>query len=297
MRTAPAAFSGGGEQGGRPRVRRLRRPAHDRLLLRHPRHQAGRAPLPAQPHAGRAARVSQRADRPPPQTPPARRCPGARHRPDRVDLRSAGTQERLPQYRKAGRHRAASTRKTSTAPPPAPCTADCPPTAAPPNGGSIRRASTRFSAATGAADRPGGLSDAHRLSHRYRASSASRTPPARAKSNRPTPAFSSTPSRAGSPSPALSAPRPKAPTFWNHGNETRPHHPAPDPHAAGALLRNQLFPHLQPRHHSGGSHRRRRHRLGRSHRRREPLLQRGVDRLRLAASCTITSRRACSARR
>jgi predicted GNAT superfamily acetyltransferase len=27
-------------------------------------------------------------------------------------------------------------------------------------------------------------------------------------------------------------------------NETRPRHPAPDPHAAGALLRDQLFPHL-----------------------------------------------------
>ena len=77
------------------------------------------------------------------------------------------------------------------------------------------------------------------------AGSASTIPPARAKSNRPTPAFSSTPSRADWPSPASSAPTPKAPTFWHHGNETRPHHPPPDPHAAGALLRNQLQPHLR----------------------------------------------------
>ena len=135
----------------------LRRRPHDRLLFRHPRHQAGRAPLPAQPHAGRAAGVSQRADRPPPQTPPARGCPGARHRPDRVDLRSAGTEERFPEYRKAGRHRAASTRKISTAPPPAPCTAVCPRTAALPNGGSIRRGCTRIlerDGARGQARRP-----------------------------------------------------------------------------------------------------------------------------------------------
>src|ERR1035437_3990175 len=63
-------------------------------------------------------------------------------------------------------------------------------------------------------------------------SSASRRATARAKSNSPTLAFSSTPSLAASPSLALRAPRPLAPTSWSRGHETRPHHPAPDPHAS-----------------------------------------------------------------
>ena len=41
-RTAAAALSGGGEQGGRPRVRRLRRRHDGGVLFRHSGHQAGR---------------------------------------------------------------------------------------------------------------------------------------------------------------------------------------------------------------------------------------------------------------
>ena len=113
-----------------------------RLLLRHPRRQAGRAAVPAQPHAGRAAGVSQRRHRPPPQAAAARRRPRARHRADRVDLRSAGAEERLLQYRAAGRDRPPLHARISTASPPARCTAACPPTAASPSGGSIRRVSS-----------------------------------------------------------------------------------------------------------------------------------------------------------
>ena len=40
------------------------------------------------------------------------------------------------------------------------------------------------------------------------------------------------------------------------GNENRTHHPAADPHAAGAFLRDQLRPHHRARHHPGGSRRR-----------------------------------------
>ena len=36
-------------------------------------------------------------------------------------------------------------------------------------------------------------------------------------------------------------------TYWSHGNENRPDHSAPDPHAAGAFLRDQLRPHLRAR--------------------------------------------------
>ena len=55
---------------------------------------------------------------------------GARHRADRVDLRSARNQERLLQHGAAGRDRAPLRATISTAPPPAPCMAACPRTAA-----------------------------------------------------------------------------------------------------------------------------------------------------------------------
>ena len=62
--------------------------------------------LPAQPHAGRAAGVPRPRHRPPHEAGAARRRAAARHRPDRVDLRSAGNQERLLQHGAAGRGRA-----------------------------------------------------------------------------------------------------------------------------------------------------------------------------------------------
>ncbi len=238
-RTAAGALSGRGGESRRPGLRRLRRRPHGRLLLRHSGHQARRDALPAQPHAGRAAGVSQCADRPPAETAAARGRAGARHRPDRVDLRSAGTQERLLQYRAAGRHRAALRARTSTAPPPALCTAACPPIAASPNGGSIRRACDAILAGepTGA----GGQCRAHRVSGRYRGDPQQDDPRARARfrqaMRRAVPGrFRPRPRRH-----RLRAHRkPKARTCWSHGNETRTHHAAADPHAAGAFLRDQL---------------------------------------------------------
>ena len=184
-RTAPAALSGGGDQGRRPRLRRLRRRPDGRILLRHPRHQARRPALPAQPHAGRAAGVPQPGDRPQPQTAAARRRTGARHRADRVDLRSAGVEERLLQHRAPGRHRAPLSRRTSTASPPARCTADCPPTAATPNGGSIRpRVELRLAQSPGGSG--GATRESDRLPRRYRRASAPKIRHAPARSRRRT---------------------------------------------------------------------------------------------------------------
>ncbi len=81
--------------------------------------------------------------------------------------------------------------------------------------------------------------------------------------------------------------RRREPTCWSHGNEDRARHPAADPHAAGALLRDQLRPHIRAPHHSGGGAGGRHFRLGRSHGRREPFLQRGMDRIGLADSARL----------
>ena len=142
---------------------------------------------------------------PPPQAPPARGCPGARHRADRVDLRSAGAQERLFQYREAGRHRAALRGKSVRHHHAARCTAVCRPTAASPNGGSIRRACTPI--LDGPRDQTGRHCGAHRVSRRYRRHPrAGQRPRARNPADQRA-SFSWTPSRAAWPSPASSAPR------------------------------------------------------------------------------------------
>ena len=51
-------------------------------------------------------------------------------------------------------------------------------------------------------------------------------------------------SHAAWPSPASRVMRPKAPICWSHGMKIDRVILAPDPHAAGALLRDQLRPHL-----------------------------------------------------
>ena len=96
--------------------------------------------LPEYRNAGVGRRLKLRA---------ARGGAGARHPADRVDLRSAGAEERLLQHRAAGRDRAALSARISTASRPARCTAGCPPIAASPNGGSIRRAWGRCSPGSG----------------------------------------------------------------------------------------------------------------------------------------------------
>jgi predicted GNAT superfamily acetyltransferase len=65
--------------------------------------------------------------------------------------------------------------------------------------------------------------------------------------------------RAGAGGHPLRARRaPKAAICWSPGNENRPRYPAPDRHAAGAFLRDQLQPHHRAPHDPGGSAGRRR---------------------------------------
>ena len=106
-RTAAGAPVRGRQQSRRPGLRRLRSAsAWSAFCSRFPASSAGAQSLSAQPYAGRAAGISRPRHRPHAEAETARRCPGARHRPGGVDLRSARNQERLLQYGAPGRHRA-----------------------------------------------------------------------------------------------------------------------------------------------------------------------------------------------
>ena len=78
--------------------------------------------------------------------------------------------------------------------------------------------------------------------------------------------------------------------------KTRTHHPAPDPHAAGALLRNQLLPHLRARHHPGGSRVAKASPAGAKSPPARILSTTKSGPIPRGRSCAITSPRACSAR-
>ena len=103
----PVALPGCGSQSRRPRLRRLRwRRAWSASASPSPASSRMRMPYLHSHMLGVLPEYRNFADRPAAETAPARGCPRARHRTHRVDLRSAGTQERVLQHRKTGRHRA-----------------------------------------------------------------------------------------------------------------------------------------------------------------------------------------------
>ena len=213
----------------------------------------------------------------------ARGRAGARHRPDRVDLRSAGAQERLLQHRAAGRHRAALRARTSTASPPARCTAACPRTAA--------YAEWWIASAAGA----GAFSTGEPAGARRRSRAHLPCPPTSRASAREDPERAREIQQENGEQ-LRSAFRAR-PGRDRASNEVR--RPRHLPAGAMAMkiervtLRQIRMPLVHFFETSFGRtyerdiilvevRERRRLRLGRSHRRREPVLQRGVDRIGVA---------------
>ena len=222
------------------------------------------------------------------------RC--ARHRADRVDLRSAGAEERLLQYRAAGRDCAALHARISTASPPARCTAACRRTAASPNGGSIRRACAAMLAGEPLAHRRGRGAD-RRTRPISRASA--REDPERAREIQQANAASSSSDAFARGLAVIGFERTRREGHVSAG--------AMRMKLERVTLRQIRMPLVHFFETSFGRTYerdiilvevagRRRFGLGRSHRGRESFLQRGVDRLGLADPARLRRRRACSAR-
>ena len=166
----------------------------------------------------------------------------ARHRADRVDLRSAGIEERLLQHGTAGRDRAPLRGESvwHHHQPAARRTADR--SLRTPNGGSTRRACEAILA--------GPRARAPQSGTRSTCPPISRDPPRRAAARPPDPAALTASSLIGAFERGLAVTGFERAGRGGHlsagamGMKDRTRYAAPDPHAAGAFLRNQLRPHL-----------------------------------------------------
>ena len=100
------------------------------------------------------------------------------------------------------------------------------------------------------------VSEAHSHARRHRRNPRTRSRTRPRDPDEPSPTISKPPSRNGLA--VIGFERSEtwhlSPGTMGPPNEDRAHRPAPDPHAAGAFLRNQLRPHLRARHRPGRSH-------------------------------------------